>query len=50
MANQMLRHLLGCSRNMYAGFEGQVKTLDVLEIWNDLQDGKQPMMKQKFSD
>ncbi len=35
MANRVMRHLLGYSCNLYAGFEDQLKTLNVLEIWND---------------
>ncbi len=36
MANWAMRHLLGCSRNLYTGFEDQLKTSNALEIWNDL--------------
>ncbi len=36
MANLVMRHLLGCSCNLYTGFEDQLKTLNVLEIWNYL--------------
>ncbi len=36
MANWMIRHLLGYSYNPYTGFEDQLKTMNVLESWNDL--------------
>ncbi len=36
MANLVMRNLLGCSCNLYTGFEDQLKTLNVLEIWNYL--------------
>ncbi len=38
MANRVLRNLLGECCNLYTGFEDQLETLDVLEIWNDLHD------------
>ncbi len=36
MAIRVMRHLLGYSYNLYAGFEDQLKTLNVLKNWNDL--------------
>ncbi len=36
MANWVMRHLLGCSCNMFTGFEDQLKMLHVLEMWNYL--------------
>ncbi len=36
MANGVMRHLLDYSCYLYTGFEDYLKTLNVLEIWNDL--------------
>ncbi len=36
MAYWVKRHLLGYSSTLYPGFEDQLKTLTVLEIWNAL--------------
>ncbi len=37
MANRVILHLLGYNCNLYAGIGDQLKTLNVHEIWNDLQ-------------
>ncbi len=36
MANGVMRHLQGYGCNLFTGFEDHLKTLNVLEIWNDL--------------
>ncbi len=36
MANWVMRHLLSDNCNLYTVFEDQLKTLNVLEILNDL--------------
>ncbi len=36
MANWVMRYLQGYSCSLYTGFEDQLNTLNVLEIWNDL--------------
>ncbi len=45
MANRVKRHLLGYSCNLYTDFEDQLKTLNVLEIWNDLDSGSRCLIK-----
>ncbi len=37
MANGVILHLLGYNLNLYTGTGDQLKTLNVHEIWNDLQ-------------
>ncbi len=37
MANRVMLHLIGYNYNLYTGIGDQLKTLNVHEIWNDLQ-------------
>ncbi len=48
----MVRRLLGYRKNLYTGIGDQLKTLNVLEVWNDLYnlDSTKSMMKHKFND
>ncbi len=47
MTYWVMRHLLGYSCNLYTGCEDQLKTVNVLEIWNDVH---KSMIKHTFSD
>ncbi len=51
MANRVVRHLLGYNCYLYTGIGGQLKTLNVLEIWNDLHnyDSTKFWTKHKFN-
>ncbi len=52
MANWVMLHQLGYSCNLYSDFEDQLKTLNVLKIWNDLhnEDRTKYMINHKFND
>ncbi len=52
MANWVMLRRLGYSCNLFIGFKDQVKTLNVLKIWNDLhnEDSTKYMIKHKFND